>query len=152
MHYIETDKERESKVNGIDHSKKMPDLDFSYDETFYPNDDQLPDPQINPVLPGAKVRIQKVGIAPVDLPIKLMRRDGTVQELHAKASLYGSLDDPDAKGLNLSRFYIQMHNAVADELSIDGLKNILQVMRDKQNCKHAYCTGKRTTKGERIYR
>ena len=135
MHYIETDK----KVNGIDHSTKMPDLDFGYDEDFYPNDDQLPDPQINPVLPGAKVRIQKVGIAPVDLPIKLMKRDGTIQELHAKASLYGSLDDPNAKGLNLSRFYIQMHNAVADKFSIDGLKNILQVMRDKQNCEHAYC-------------
>jgi len=129
----------EDKINGIDHSIKMPDLDFNYDSEFYPEDTELPDPQVNPVLPGARVSIQKVGIAPVDLPIKLMRRDGSIQALHAKASLYGSLDNPDAKGLNLSRFYLQMHDAVADKFSIDGLKNILAVMREKQNCEHAYC-------------
>lgn len=128
-----------NETNYIDHSEKMPDLDFSYDDKFYPEDNELPDPQIHPVLPGARVPIQKVGIAPVDLPIKLMRRDGTTQELHVKASLYGSLDNPDAKGLNLSRFYLQMHDAVADKFSIDGLKNILKVMREKQNCEHAYC-------------
>lgn len=127
------------EIKYIDHSSKMPDLDFRYDNDFYPEDPELPDPQINPVLPGARVPIQKVGIAPVDLPIKLMRRDGTVQELHAKASLYGSLDDGDAKGLNLSRFYIQMHDAVADKFSIEGLKNILTLMREEQNCNHAYC-------------
>ena len=130
---------KNKEINSIDHSEKMPDLDFKYDIDFYPEDNELPDPQISPVLPGSRVPIQKVGIAPVDLPIKLQRRDGSVQELHAKASLYGSLDDPNAKGLNLSRFYIQMHDAVADKLSIDGLKNILKVMREKQNCEHAYC-------------
>lgn len=122
----------------IDHSNKI-DLDFSYDDHHYPNDEDLPDPQVNPIISGAKVAIQKVGIAPVDLPIKLKRRDGTIQQLHAKASLYGSLDNPEAKGLNLSRFYLLMHDKVADHLSIDGLKNILVELREKQNCKHAYC-------------
>ncbi len=123
----------------IDHSGKMPDLDFSYDDSHYPDDNDLPDPQVNPVLPGAKVPIQKVGIAPVDLPIKLLRRDGAVQVLHAKASLYGSLDNPNAKGLNLSRFYLLMHEKVANHLSIDGLKNILVELREKQKSQHAYC-------------
>ena len=127
------------KINYIDHSRKMPDLDFRYDSEFYPDDSELPDPQIHPVLPGARVPIQKVGIAPVDLPIMLRRRDGTVEHLHAKASLYGSLDDAEAKGLNLSRFYVLMHDAVANHLSIEGLKNVLQIMKDKQNCRHAYC-------------
>jgi len=129
----------DEKIKSIDYSSKMNHLNFNYNEDFYPDDDELPDPQINPVLPGAKVPIQKVGIAPVDLPIKLMRRDGKIQELHAKASLYGSLDDPNAKGLNLSRFYLQMHEAVADKFSIDGLRDILLIMKEKQNCKHAYC-------------
>ena len=117
----------------------MPDLDFKYDEQFNPQDDQIPDPQINPIIPGARVALQKVGIGPVDLPIKLLRRDGATQELHAKTSLYGSLDDPDLKGLNLSRFYLLMHDAIANRLSIDGLKQILLMMKGKQKCKHAYC-------------
>ena len=46
----------------IDYSNKMPGTIFSYDEDFYTDD--LPDPQIDPVLPGARVPLKKVGIAP----------------------------------------------------------------------------------------
>ena len=127
------------KTKYIDHSPKMPDLDFSYDDEYYPDDDSLPDPQIDPIIAGAHVAIQKVGIGPVDLPVDLFRRDGSVQRLHAKASLYGSLDDPESKGLNLSRFYLLMHETVSENLSIAGLKNVLSQMREKQNCRHAFC-------------
>ena len=40
----------------IDYSKKMPGTIFSYDEDFYTDD--LPDPQIDPVLPGARVPLK----------------------------------------------------------------------------------------------
>lgn len=131
--------EDEKKYRYNDYSKHMPHLDFEYDSNYYPDDSELPDPQTDPVLVGARVPIQKVGIAPVDLPVKLQRRDGSLQEIHAKVSLYGSLDNPNAKGLNLSRFYIQMHDTVADNLSIQGLKDALKVMKEKQGSKHAYC-------------
>jgi GTP cyclohydrolase I len=123
----------------IDYSSKMPDLTFTYDDTFYPNDNQLPDPQINPIIPGARVALRKVGIAPVDLPIVVKRRDGTTQVLQSEASLYCSLDDPNAKGLNLSRLYILMHNTIKDHLTIDGIKAALEEMANKQGSKHAYC-------------
>lgn len=126
-------------IRHIDHSEKMPGLDFSYDSEYYPDDEALPDPQVNPIIPGAKVPIQKVGIGPVDLPVKFVRRDGEAQELQAKVSLYGSLDNPIAKGLNLSRFYLLMHETVADHVSIDGLKGVLQAIRENQHCEHAYC-------------
>lgn len=125
--------------NGIDYSDKMPDMEFSYDSEFYPDDSQLPDPQQDPVIPGAHVPIQKVGIGPVDLPIKLARRDGGIEHLHAKASLYGSLDGPEDKGLNLSRFYLLMHETVADHMSIEGLTDVLENMKQAQNSNHAYC-------------
>ena len=80
-----------------DYSDKMPDLVFEYDEEFYTDD--LPDPQVDPVLVGARIPLRKVGIAPVDLPIVVQRRDGGSQTLQAEASLYCSLDDPNAKGL-----------------------------------------------------
>ena len=45
---------------GIDYSSKMPDLVFNYDDKSYC--EELPDPQVNPVLPGARVPLRKVGI------------------------------------------------------------------------------------------
>ncbi len=123
----------------IDYNEKMKNLIFSYDKDFYPLDEDLPDPQVLPIIPGAKVPLQKVGIAPVDLPIKVLRRDGGEQILQAQASLYCSLDDPNAKGLNLSRLYLLMHDKIKDHWSIDGMTGVLAEMADKQGSDNAYC-------------
>lgn len=122
-----------------DYSNKMPDLVFKYDEAYYPDDSKLPDPQVNPNIFGSRVPIRKVGIAPVDLPIVVKRRDGTTQILQAEASLYCSLDDPNAKGLNLSRLYLMMHEKIKDHLSIDGIRDALKELAEKQGSKNAYC-------------
>lgn len=124
---------------GIDYSSKMPDLVFAYDEFFRPDDNTLPDPQVNPVLPGARVPLRKVGIAPVDLPIMVHRRDGTTQILQAEASLYCSLDDPNAKGLNLSRLYLLMHDKIENHLTIEGIQSALKELAERQGSKNAYC-------------
>lgn len=126
-----------NKVGYNDYSSKMPELVFKYDEEFYTDD--LPDPQINPVLVGSRVPIRKVGIAPVDLPIVVKRRDGGSQILQAEASLYCSLDDVNAKGLNLSRLYLLMHEKIKDHLTIDGIKESLKELAEKQGSKNAYC-------------
>lgn len=122
-----------------DYNEKMPELIFSYDKDFYPVDETLPDPQVDPIIPGKKVPLDKVGIAPVDLPIRVLRREGGTQELQAEASLYCSLDDQNAKGLNLSRLYLLMHDKIKDHLSIDGIKDTLQEMADRQGANNAYC-------------
>lgn len=118
---------------------KMPDLNFTYDNVFYPFDEDLPDPQVNPIIKGKRVPINKVGIAPVDLPVSVPKRDGTIQTLQAKASLYCSLDKGDTKGLNLSRLYLVMHDTVKDHLTLEGIKLALENMAFKQGSKHAYC-------------
>jgi len=127
------------EYNYTDYNEKMDDLVFRYDKDFYPNDETLPDPQVNPIIPGAFVPLQKVGIAPVDLPIKVLRRDNGEQVLQAQASLYCSLDDPKAKGLNLSRLYLLMHEKIKDHVSIDGIKDVLKEMAEKQGALNAYC-------------
>lgn len=127
------------EYNNTDYSEKMDDLIFRYDKNFYPLDASLPDPQTDPIIPGKKVIIQKVGIAPVDLPISVMRRDGDTQVLQAEVSLYCSLDDPEAKGLNLSRLYLLMHTNIKNQLTIDGIKSTLEEMATKQGAKNAYC-------------
>ncbi|MCK5019406.1 MAG: GTP cyclohydrolase I FolE2 [Candidatus Peribacteraceae bacterium] len=127
------------EYNRVDYAEKMEDLLFNYDKDFYPNDEDLPDPQIDPIIPGARVALDKVGIGPVDLPIKVLRRDGDSQTLQAEASLYCSLDDPNAKGLNLSRLYLLMHDTIKDHVSIDGIADTLEEMAEKQGSNHAYC-------------
>ena len=119
----------------IDYSEKMPDLVFTYDDLHVPG--KLPDPQIDPIIPGDRVPLKKVGIAPVDLPVKLLRRNGGTQELQTKASLYCSLDDPNAKGLNLSRLYLLMHEKIKDKLSLDGIKEALSELAEKQGSKES---------------
>lgn len=121
----------------IDYSEKMPDLIFRYDGNHKPS--SLPDPQIDPIIPGARVPLKKVGIAPVDLPVKLMRRNGTSQVLQAEASLYCSLDDINAKGLNLSRLYLLMHDKIKDKLSLDGIKEALAELAERQGSDNAFC-------------
>lgn len=128
-----------NNVGFNDYSEKMPHLVFQYDEDFMPADNELPDPQINPVLVGARVPIRKVGIAPVDLPVIVQRRDGTSQVLQAEASLYCSLDDPNAKGLNLSRLYLLMHDKIKDHLTIEGITDALKQLAEKQGSSSAYC-------------
>lgn len=122
-----------------DYSRHMPHLNFKYDSEYYPEDAELPDPQIEPVIPGVRITLDKVGVNGVDLPMLFLRRDGTVEQLHVKASLYGSLDNPDAKGLNLSRFPIIMHDEIADSLSIEGLKGVVKKLQEKQGSNHVYC-------------
>ncbi len=126
------------KFRHNDYSEHMPQLNFEYDAEYYPDDKDLPDPQINPYIPH-RVPLNKVGVSGVDLPVKFLRRDGDVQELHVRASLYGSLDDANAKGLNLSRFPILMHDQIADHMTIDGLKNALVGLQQKQGSKSVYC-------------
>lgn len=121
----------------IDYSKKMPDTIFTYDKDFYTDD--IPDPQVDPVLPGARVPLKKVGIAPVDLPVRLRSRSGGEKLLQTEASLYCSLDDPMAKGLNLSRLYLIMHEKIKDKLSLDGMEDALKELAEKQGSKNAYC-------------
>lgn len=122
-----------------DYSKHMPHLNFVYDSEYYPEDSELPDPQIDPYIPGTRAKLDKVGVTGVDLPVKFIRRDGTIEQLHSKVSLYGSLDNPDSKGLNLSRFPIVMHEEIANHMSIEGLTNILDRLQEKQGSEHVYC-------------
>tara|TARA_R110000868_G_scaffold9000_10_gene45653 strand:+ start:10189 stop:11121 length:933 start_codon:yes stop_codon:yes gene_type:complete len=123
----------------IDYSSKMPNLIFNYDTTFYPVDSELPDPQIDPIIPGKRVPLDKVGIAPVDLPVRFLKKSGGEVHLQTEASLYCSLDNPNAKGLNLSRLYLIMHEKIKDAVSLDGMEGALKELAEKQGANNAYC-------------
>jgi len=73
-------------INHNDYSKHIPHLNFQYDEDYYPDDKDLPDPQVDPVIPGARVPINKVGVSGVDLPVNFIRRDGSIERLTTSVS------------------------------------------------------------------
>lgn len=88
------------------------------------NKDELPDPQnfhINEV-EGGQVRIQKVGITKLDLPINLKTRDGDPVIVHGKVSAYVSLDNTTQRGINMSRLGRWTYNKVDNQEPIDLLE------------------------------
>jgi hypothetical protein len=60
-------------INCNNYTSHMPHLKFEYDEVYYPEDTDLPDPQIEPVIPGARIPINKVGVSGVELPVNFIR-------------------------------------------------------------------------------
>ena len=44
-----------------------------------------------------------------------------------------------AKGLNLSRLYLIMHEKIKDQLSLDGMEDAIKELAEKQGSKNAYC-------------
>jgi GTP cyclohydrolase I len=82
--------------------------------------DQIPDPQNLHFNEHAKVVIPKVGITKLYLPINVKRRSGDVITLKGNVSAYVSLDNTEARGINMSRlargFYEHVDGIGAVEL------------------------------------
>lgn len=124
-------------IRHTDYSKELSHIDFKYDNEYYPT--ELPDPQKNPVIPGACIGLQKVGVGPIDLPLKMLRRDKSIDNIIASTSLYGSVDDSYTKGLNFSRFYRLMHEEVNTTFSVEVINRILTKLIKTQHCKDGFC-------------
>lgn len=77
--------------------------------------------------------LQWVGMEGIALPIKLNFNKNSQQSISAKANLYVSLDSPEAKGIHMSRLYLQMNNNLADNiLDRDTLSQLLSLMIKSQ--------------------
>ncbi len=105
----------------------------SFDWNFKISKDELPDPQCfhaNEIENGM-VPIQKVGITKLDFPINLLLRNGKSQIVHGKVSAYVSLDDSNARGINMSRLARCFYDVMGDREGIDLLEFFKVVDRYK---------------------
>ena len=92
--------------------------------------------------PAVHLRINRVGIRGITLPVLLRQRDnGETQRTVANISL--SVDLPaHMKGTHMSRFVETLQNMVdgAEELDYAGLRNIMRATCERLNADHAYVT------------
>ena len=100
--------------------------------------DELPDIQ-NQTEGFPRRWINKVGIRNVLLPCKILRKNGTTNEVAAKLSVYSDLNE-ETKGVNMSRYRIILEKAFVDkELDLkSGTREILHEVREKLKAKNAY--------------
>ena len=70
--------------------------------------------------------LDKVGMTAIEVPVLLVGQDGIATRTPAKADAFVSLDDPDAKGIHMSRLYLTLNNALeAEPLSVGLVRRIL---------------------------
>lgn len=72
-------------------------------------------------------RLDRVGMSEIEVPVRLSESNGTFSFLTpAQVSAFVSLDDPQAKGIHMSRLYLQLQEGLTSNvLSFSLLKQLL---------------------------
>ena len=74
-----------------------------------------------------------VGMAGIALPVRLPGADGEALRVPAQVDVAVDLRDPDARGIHMSRLYLQLQHAFASEpVTPAGLRRMLQELVDSQ--------------------
>ena len=84
-----------------------------------------------------KVKIEKVGIKKVRVPIKFFDIDEKVQNTISEISLYVDLED-NVKGTHMSRF-LEVLRETNYEISMNSIPELLFKIRKRLNSKNAFC-------------
>lgn len=76
---------------------------------------------------GARGTLNRVGMARIEVPVRLRDDDGMPMLCPAKAEAYVSLDDPDSRGIHMSRLFLSLQSILSEEeLGIETIKRLLQ--------------------------
>lgn len=71
--------------------------------------------------------LSQVGMGKIEMPILFVANDGTPLQLPAEVDAFVSLDDPEAKGIHMSRLYLEVKsNLRMKPLTAISLKELLQ--------------------------
>ena len=70
--------------------------------------------------------LNKVGMSNIKLPIMIETDHTSLQQVNASTEIFVNLGDPKAKGIHMSRLYLQLDElSTGSELSIETLSNLL---------------------------
>jgi len=107
---------------------KVLDLTRGYDENFVPSQqylDSMPDLQNGEY---SDIPIDFVGIQNFHLPLKVIQKDGNIQEV--KASITGTVSlEAEKRGINMSRIIRTFYKSKDDVFSCDHLENVLRAYK-----------------------
>ena len=72
-------------------------------------------------------KLDRVGMSNIELPIMVQTDDCPPQQVSANAEVFVNLGDPQAKGIHMSRLYLQLDElSTESELNISTLTDLLQ--------------------------
>jgi GTP cyclohydrolase I len=78
-------------------------------------------------LPGA---LERVGMSDIEVPARVLGKDGQVHLTPALAQAFVSLDDPSAKGIHMSRLFLTLQDILEREiLSFDALTDVVRAFQ-----------------------
>ena len=107
---------------------KVVDLRRRYDENFVPSQqylDSMPDLQNGEY---SDIPIDFVGIQNFHLPLKIIQKDGSIQEV--KACITGTVSlEAEKRGINMSRIIRTFYKSKDDVFSCDHLENVLRAYK-----------------------
>ena len=107
---------------------KVVDLKRGYDEHFAPSQqylDSMPDLQNGEY---SDIPIDFVGIQNFHLPLKIIQKDGNIQEV--KASITGTVSlEAEKRGINMSRIIRTFYKSKDDVFNCDHLENVLRAYK-----------------------
>jgi GTP cyclohydrolase I len=72
-------------------------------------------------------RLDHVGMAGIEIPVRLPQANGGLLVLPARADAFVSLDQPEAKGIHMSRLFLTLEELLSDnELGADLIERLLR--------------------------
>lgn len=77
--------------------------------------------------------LDRVGMANVALPVRTRSTTGEIMQVPASVDVFVDLNDPDTRGIHMSRLYMRLQHAfAAEELTPAGLAHVLQALVETQ--------------------
>lgn len=76
--------------------------------------------------------LQWVGMEDIAVPITMKLQQDTIKNIAAKTNVYVSLDDPNAKGIHMSRLHSVVNQLAEHECSQESVKQFLEEMVKSQ--------------------
>ncbi|USN47984.1 MAG: GTP cyclohydrolase I FolE2 [Pseudobdellovibrionaceae bacterium] len=78
-------------------------------------------------LPLVGGELERVGMAGIEMPILVSDPSGSISRIPANITAFVSLNQPDAKGIHMSRLYLRLQEIVEEEVfSLKAVKHLLE--------------------------
>ena len=89
-------------------------------------------PDIAETRPEIGGRLNQVGMSHIEMPIRLLSPSGAIHQSMAVVDAYVSLDDPQAKGIHMSRLFLALQTHMEENVfAPEGLHSLLETFVEK---------------------
>ncbi|TWT39715.1 GTP cyclohydrolase FolE2 [Blastopirellula retiformator] len=80
--------------------------------------------------PLVQGKLNRVGMSGIEVAIRLRESSGEMMRIPARVDAYVSVDDPEVKGIHMSRLYLSLQDSLDAEFGRDQIETILKRFLD----------------------